>query len=67
MENPTQQWTVEEEEALRADIVKYGTGKWYFIKRDPEINQQLYSYSNIDLQVFQSHRVPLLGRGKRQQ
>ncbi|KAL8160893.1 hypothetical protein V2J09_012382 [Rumex salicifolius] len=53
MENPTQQWTAEEEEALRAGIVKYGTGKWYFIQRDPEINQQLYSYSNIDLQKIQ--------------
>jgi myb proto-oncogene protein len=49
MGNPKQKWTAEEEDALRAGVIKHGTGKWKNIQKDPEFNHYLYSRSNIDL------------------
>ncbi|KAL8498081.1 hypothetical protein ACS0TY_021419 [Phlomoides rotata] len=49
MGNPKQKWTAEEEEALRAGVLKHGAGKWKNIQRDPEFNKLLFSRSNIDL------------------
>lgn len=45
-------WTAEEEEALLAGIVKYGTGKWIDIVEDPQFSAQLFYRTNIDLKVY---------------
>ncbi|XP_022751195.1 telomere repeat-binding factor 2-like isoform X3 [Durio zibethinus] len=46
---PKQKWTAEEEAALKAGVVKHGTGKWRNILSDPEFSSVLRSRSNVDL------------------
>ncbi|KAL1195033.1 Telomere repeat-binding factor 3 [Cardamine amara subsp. amara] len=46
---PKQKWTPEEETALKAGVIKHGTGKWRTILSDPEYNSVLKSRSNVDL------------------
>jgi len=46
---PKLKWTSEEESALRAGVVKYGTGKWRTILKDPEFAACLAARSNVDL------------------
>ncbi|CAH2043259.1 unnamed protein product [Thlaspi arvense] len=46
---PKQKWTQEEEAALKAGVLKHGTGKWRTILSDPEFNLVLKSRSNVDL------------------
>ncbi|KAL4334943.1 hypothetical protein GQ457_07G007090 [Hibiscus cannabinus] len=46
---PKQKWTAEEEAALKAGILKHGTGKWRNILSDPEFSSVLCSRSNVDL------------------
>lgn len=48
---PKQKWTAEEENALKAGVVKHGAGKWRTILKDPEFNAILASRSNVDLKV----------------
>ncbi|KAL2462552.1 Telomere repeat-binding factor 5 [Forsythia ovata] len=49
MGNQKVKWTSEEEEALKAGVVKHGTGKWKNILRDPQFAPYLTNRSNIDL------------------
>ncbi|XP_059638450.1 single myb histone 4-like isoform X3 [Cornus florida] len=49
MGNQKLKWTAEEEEALRAGVGKYGTGKWKHILNDPQFAPFLTQRSNIDL------------------
>lgn len=46
---PKQKWTSEEEAALKAGVVKHGSGKWRTILKDPEFSAVLYLRSNVDL------------------
>lgn len=46
-----QKWTAEEENALRAGVVKHGADKWHTILKDHEFNVILASRSNVDLKV----------------
>ncbi|XP_044470726.1 telomere repeat-binding factor 2-like isoform X2 [Mangifera indica] len=46
---PKQKWTAEEEAALKAGVLKHGTGKWRTILSDPEFSAVLQSRSNVDL------------------
>ncbi|KAK8521642.1 hypothetical protein V6N13_123976 [Hibiscus sabdariffa] len=46
---PKQKWTAEEEAALKAGVLKHGTGKWRNILSDPEFSSVLCSRSNVDL------------------
>ncbi|CAN0864872.1 Telomere repeat-binding factor 2 [Linum grandiflorum] len=46
---PKQKWTAEEEAALKAGVVKHGTGKWRTILQDPEYSSVLRLRSNVDL------------------
>ncbi|XP_010503654.1 PREDICTED: telomere repeat-binding factor 3-like [Camelina sativa] len=46
---PKQKWTAEEETALKAGVLKHGTGKWRTILSDPEYSSVLKSRSNVDL------------------
>ncbi|KAI3992144.1 hypothetical protein MKX01_015035 [Papaver californicum] len=46
---PKQKWTAAEEAALKAGILKHGTGKWRQILKDPEFNGILILRSNVDL------------------
>ncbi|CAN1343008.1 Telomere repeat-binding factor 2 [Linum perenne] len=46
---PKQKWTAEEEAALKAGVVKHGTGKWRTILMDPEFSSVLRLRSNVDL------------------
>ncbi|KAG5005875.1 hypothetical protein JHK85_024417 [Glycine max] len=46
---PKQKWTAEEEQALKAGVVKHGVGKWRTILKDPEFSSVLYLRSNVDL------------------
>ncbi|ESQ31251.1 hypothetical protein EUTSA_v10004691mg [Eutrema salsugineum] len=46
---PKQKWTPEEEAALKAGVLKHGTGKWRTILSDPEFSLVLKSRSNVDL------------------
>lgn len=48
---PKQKWTAEEEAALKAGVVKHGSGKWRTILKDPEFSGILCSRSNVDLKV----------------
>lgn len=48
---PKQKWTAEEEAALKAGVLKHGTGKWRTILSDPEFSAVLQSRSNVDLKV----------------
>ncbi|KAK3274923.1 hypothetical protein CYMTET_16921, partial [Cymbomonas tetramitiformis] len=42
-------WTVEESNALRCGVARYGLGKWQQILRDAEFGPILQSRSNVDL------------------
>ncbi|CAI9261949.1 unnamed protein product [Lactuca saligna] len=42
-------WTLEEENALRAGVDKYGTGKWVKILTDEDLAPCLIARTNIDL------------------
>ncbi|XP_011012071.1 PREDICTED: telomere repeat-binding factor 2-like [Populus euphratica] len=44
-----QKWTAEEEAALKAGVLKHGTGKWRTILVDPEFSAVLRLRSNVDL------------------
>ncbi|KAJ7546769.1 hypothetical protein O6H91_08G053900 [Diphasiastrum complanatum] len=44
-----QEWTPDEEAALRAGVEKYGPGKWRAIQKDPKFGPWLTSRSNVDL------------------
>ncbi|KAG8641126.1 telomere repeat-binding factor 2 [Manihot esculenta] len=46
---PKQKWTAEEEAALKAGVLKHGTGKWRTILMDPEFSSILRLRSNVDL------------------
>ncbi|KAK2410472.1 hypothetical protein P8452_71476 [Trifolium repens] len=46
---PKQKWTAEEEAALKAGVVKHGSGKWRTILTDPEFSSILRTRSNVDL------------------
>ncbi|XP_077219936.1 telomere repeat-binding factor 1-like isoform X2 [Tasmannia lanceolata] len=46
---PKLKWTSEEESALKAGVVKHGTGKWLTILKDPEFSGVLSLRSNVDL------------------
>ncbi|KAI5581240.1 hypothetical protein POPTR_007G005000v4 [Populus trichocarpa] len=46
---PKQKWTSEEEAALKAGVLKHGTGKWRTILMDPEFSAVLRLRSNVDL------------------
>ncbi|KAF8048595.1 hypothetical protein N665_2463s0003 [Sinapis alba] len=46
---PKQKWTSQEETALKAGVLKHGTGKWRTILSDPEFTSILKSRSNVDL------------------
>ncbi|CAJ2635263.1 unnamed protein product [Trifolium pratense] len=46
---PKQKWTAEEEAALKAGVVKHGSGKWRTILSDPEFSSILRTRSNVDL------------------
>jgi myb proto-oncogene protein len=46
---PKQKWTPEEEAALKAGVLKHGTGKWRTILSDTEFSLILKSRSNVDL------------------
>uniref|UniRef100_A0A1J3HVP2 MYB transcription factor n=1 Tax=Noccaea caerulescens TaxID=107243 RepID=A0A1J3HVP2_NOCCA len=46
---PKQKWTPEEEAALKAGVLKHGTGKWRTILSDLEFSSILKSRSNVDL------------------
>ncbi|CAH8305752.1 unnamed protein product [Eruca vesicaria subsp. sativa] len=46
---PKQKWTSQEESALKAGVLKHGTGKWRTILSDPEFTSVLKSRSNVDL------------------
>lgn len=48
---PKQKWTSEEEAALKAGVLKHGTGKWRTILMDPEFSAVLRLRSNVDLKV----------------
>lgn len=48
---PKQKWTAQEETALKAGVLKHGTGKWRTILSDPEFTSILKSRSNVDLKV----------------
>ena len=50
------QWSVEEEDALRAGVEKYGSGKWRFIQKDAYLSSVLHLRSNVDLKVRQTVR-----------
>ena len=49
---PKQKWTAEEEAALKAGVLKHGTGKWRTILMDPEFSAVLRLRSNVDLKVW---------------
>ncbi|KAB5547463.1 hypothetical protein DKX38_010869 [Salix brachista] len=44
-----QKWTVEDEAALKAGVLKHGTGKWRTILTDPDFSAVLRLRSNVDL------------------
>lgn len=46
---PKLKWTPEEETALKAGVLKHGTGKWRTILSDPVYSTILKSRSNVDL------------------
>ncbi|KAL5064103.1 hypothetical protein RYX36_025840 [Vicia faba] len=46
---PKQKWTAEEEAALKAGVLKHGSGKWRTILTDPEFCTILRTRSNVDL------------------
>lgn len=48
---PKQKWTAEEEAALKAGVLKHGSGKWRTILTDPDFCAILRTRSNVDLKV----------------
>ena len=56
---PKQKWTVEEEEALRKGVEKYGPGKWRSIQKDPRFGPDLTQRSNVDLKVVLLAATPI--------
>ncbi|CAK8562526.1 unnamed protein product [Lathyrus sativus] len=46
---PKQKWTAEEEAALKAGVLKHGSGKWRTILTDPDFCAILRTRSNVDL------------------
>lgn len=64
---PKQKWTAEEESALKAGVVKHGSGNWRTILRDPEFCGILYLRSNVDLKdKWRNMRVTANGWGSRE-
>eukprot|EP00262_Sarcandra_glabra_P013663 TRINITY_DN3849_c0_g1_i1.p1 TRINITY_DN3849_c0_g1~~TRINITY_DN3849_c0_g1_i1.p1 ORF type:complete len:299 (-),score=71.83 TRINITY_DN3849_c0_g1_i1:17-913(-) len=64
---PKQKWTSEEEEALKAGVVKHGAGKWRTILKDPEYSNVLYLRSNVDLKdKWRNMSVTANGWGSRE-
>ncbi|KAK8941682.1 Telomere repeat-binding factor 1 [Platanthera guangdongensis] len=64
---PKQKWTAEEESALKAGVVKHGSGNWRTILRDPEFCGILYLRSNVDLKdKWRNMRVTANGCGSRE-
>ena len=49
---PKQKWSAEEEAALKAGVLKHGTGKWSAIAKDPVFSRILYLRSNADIKVL---------------
>lgn len=49
---PKQKWSAEEEAALKAGVLKHGTGKWSAIAKDPAFGRILYLRSNVDIEVL---------------
>lgn len=54
---PKQKWTPEEEAALKAGVLKHGTGKWRTILSDTEFSLILKSRSNVDLKVIEYYSI----------
>nr|CAD1824218.1 unnamed protein product [Ananas comosus var. bracteatus] len=64
---PKQKWTAEEEAALKAGVVKHGSGKWRTILKDPEFSGILCSRSNVDLKdKWRNLSVTASGWGSRE-
>nr|XP_043635081.1 telomere repeat-binding factor 1-like [Erigeron canadensis] len=49
MSVPKRKWSLEEEAALKAAVVKYGIGKWVAILKDPNFGSVLHLRSKVDL------------------
>ncbi|CAI9261953.1 unnamed protein product [Lactuca saligna] len=49
MGKPKHRWTLEEENALRAGVDKYGTGKWRKILTDEDFAPCFIARTNVDL------------------
>lgn len=62
---PKQKWTPEEEAALKAGVLKHGTGKWRTILSDPQFSSVLKSRSNVDLKVqplyYSENKILMMG------
>ncbi|PIA59142.1 hypothetical protein AQUCO_00400181v1 [Aquilegia coerulea] len=64
---PKQKWTSEEEAALKAGVVKHGSGKWRTILKDPEYSSILSLRSNVDLKdKWRNMSVTANGWGSRE-
>ncbi|XP_020586653.1 single myb histone 6-like [Phalaenopsis equestris] len=64
---PKQKWTAEEEFALKAGVVKHGSGNWRTILRDPEFSDILFLRSNVDLKdKWRNMRVTVNGWSSRE-
>ncbi|KAK1325258.1 Telomere repeat-binding factor 1 [Acorus calamus] len=64
---PKQKWTSEEENALKAGVVKHGAGKWRTILKDPEFSSILCLRSNVDLKdKWRNMSVTANGFGSRE-
>ena len=48
---PKTKWSVEEEDALKRGVKKYGPGKWRLIQKDDVLGETLNLRSNVDLKV----------------
>ena len=51
---PKTKWSVEEEDALKRGVKKYGPGKWRLIQKDDVLGKTLNLRSNVDLKVRHS-------------
>ena len=58
--SPQQKWTPEEEEALKAGVIKHGAGKWSTILKDSEFSGVSYLHSYVDLKVYPKRRLVVL-------
>ncbi|QDZ25961.1 hypothetical protein A3770_20p84790 [Chloropicon primus] len=61
---PKVRWTEEEEMALRQGVEKHGTGRWKYIKTDPDFEMVLSKRSNVDLK--DKWRNILVARGDKE-